>query len=126
MSAGRPRGAWRFFASVQVIAILVTALTTVSAAAQALEGAHIISGPSVERISGSTVTVLWVTDKAKEGLVKWGNRKGHYSYKIKESVASTHHTLTLSALAQNTTYHYKVKTGIARLWDRFMLFRIRK
>jgi hypothetical protein len=116
MFGGKP-GAARYFASIQVIAVLVVAITTVSLSAQSLEGAHIIGGPTVEHISGSAVTVTWVTDKAKEGLVKWGARKGHYKSTLREALAVTRHSLALTGLTPDTTYHFKVKTGTAHSAD---------
>ena len=89
----------------------------ISTEAQPLGKAHIISGPSVGHISGSTVTVTWVTDKAKPGLVKWGASKGHYNNTLKETAAVTNHSLTITGLSQHATYHYKVKTGIAHSAD---------
>lgn len=117
MLTANPRGSGRHFASVLWIAVLAVALSAVSAAAQVLEGAHIIAGASVERISGSTATVTWVTDKAKAGLVKWGAHKGHYKSTLRETMAVTQHSLTLTGLTQDTTYHFKVKTGIAHSAD---------
>ena len=117
MLTGRSRESWRYFASIQVIVILAVALMTISATAQAPERAHIISGPEVEHISGNAVTVTWVTDKAKAGLIKWGARKGHYKSTLREAVAVTRHSLTLTGLTQDTTYHFKVKTGTAHSAD---------
>ena len=86
-------------------------------AVQALGSIHIISGPNAVRISGSTVTVTWTTDKAKAGLVEWGKKKGQYAHKVKETATSTNHTVVITGLAQNTTYHYKVLTGTAKSAD---------
>ena len=98
-----------------VLTVTLAALQPVSA--QAPRGVHIISGPSVGHISGGTVTVTWVTDKAKAGQVKWGASKGHYKKTLKETTAVTAHSLTITGLSQNTTFHYKVKTGNAKSAD---------
>ena len=89
----------------------------ISTEAQPLGKEHIISGPSIEHISGSTVTVTWTTDKAKPGLVKWGASAGHYKSTLRETAAVTNHSLTITGLSQHATYHYKVKTGIAHSAD---------
>lgn len=117
MLKARPKRSGQYFASLQVIAFLAVALAAVSAAAQAPEGVHITSGPAVVRISGSAVTVTWVTDKAKAGLVKWGAGKGHYKSTLREAVAVTNHSVTLTGLTQDTTYHFKVKSGAAHSAD---------
>ena len=75
------------------------------AASDAVSGTHIIQGPNVGRISDTGVTITWVTDKAKAGKVTWGKKKAQHSHKAKETVASAHHTVTLTGLAQDTTYH---------------------
>jgi hypothetical protein len=87
------------------------------AAAQS-SGIHITRGPDVGKISGSSVTVTWTTDKEKPGLVKWGAKKGSYTQSIQEPAAATEHSVTLSGLSRNTTYHYKVKTGAAKSADK--------
>lgn len=106
-------------AGVALTASLVFLLLAVPllATSDASSGTHIISGPTVGRLSGSTVTVTWTTDKAKAGLVKWGNKKGQYGHKVKETQPSTSHSLTITDLGQNTTYHYKVVTGTAKSPD---------
>jgi hypothetical protein len=87
------------------------------AAAQSTEYVHITSIPREGRVSGSTVTVTWTTDKAKTGLVKWGKKKGQYGNSVREAEPTTRHSVTLTGLAQGTTYHYKVVTGTAQSPD---------
>ncbi|MEW6367319.1 MAG: metallophosphoesterase [Acidobacteriota bacterium] len=78
---------------------------------------HITHGPEVHKISGSKVTVTWTTDKAKAGSVKWGTSKGHYSKTRTERAATLDHSVEITRLPQNTTFHYKVKTGRAKSRD---------
>lgn len=98
-------------------AVVLSFLAAPPAAAQGLGGIHIISGPTVTKISGSSVTVTWTTDKAKAGQVKWGSKKGSYSNSLTEPAATTNHSVTITGLARKATYHYKVKTGTAKSGD---------
>ena len=61
--------------------------------------------------------VTWTTDKAKAGKVKLGASKGHYTTTLTEPTATANHSVTLTGLTKNTTYHYKVKTGTAKSAD---------
>ncbi|MEW6364491.1 MAG: metallophosphoesterase family protein [Acidobacteriota bacterium] len=102
-------------------ALLAAALALVAAwpaAAQVSGGIHITRRPEVGKISGSTVTITWTTDKARAGSVQWGDSRGHYKGALSESVPTKNHTVRITGLARNTTYHYKVKTGSAKSRDR--------
>lgn len=112
------RGFRQFVALVLAAGVLAMVLAAPQPVeAQAPSEIHIISGPTAGRISGSTVTVTWVTDKAKPGQVTWGAHKGHYKKTLKETAAATNHSLTITGLSQTTTFHYKVKTGTAKSAD---------
>ena len=119
------RGWWSAMTGVQLPMAQVLVAVTLAAiflaapplAAESLGSIHIISGPNTVRISGSTVTVTWVTDKAKPGLVKWGKKKGEYHHQVKEADSSLNHSVTITGLSQNTTYHFRVVTGTAKSAD---------
>jgi hypothetical protein len=89
----------------------------VLAASGTTGGTHIIQGPNVGRISGSSVTVTWTTDKAKAGKVKWGAQKGDYPHALKEAEATVNHSLTLTGLKQNKKYHFRVVVGETKSHD---------
>ena len=87
------------------------------AASDAIGGTHIIQGPNVGRISGSSVTVTWMTDKAKAGKVKWGAKKGDYPHVLKETEAAVNHSLALTGLKRNKKYHFRVVVGETQSHD---------
>lgn len=88
------------------------------ASAKLPEGIHIISGPTVTKISSSSVTIKWTTDKAKAGEVEWGAKKGRYPHVLTESAATTDHSVKITGLARKAAYYYKVKTGRANSRDK--------
>jgi hypothetical protein len=98
-------------------AMALGCLVGLSTAAQAPSGAHILAGPDVGKISGSSVTVTWTTDKSKVGEVVWGPKAGKYDRKIQDGLPTADHSITLTGLTRNTTYHFKVKTGDAKSKD---------
>lgn len=104
--------------SVTVLALGTLALAAARpVAAQTSSDIHITSGPTVSRISGSSVTVTWTTDKAKAGEVKWGRKAGDYTKTISETSATANHAVTITGLTKKMTYHFKVKTGSAKSKD---------
>jgi hypothetical protein len=105
------------FATVWAVAAVLALVASPPAAAQVVSGVHIISGPTVTKISGSSVTVTWTTDKAKAGQVKVGDKKGHYSKILSETAPTANHAVTVTGLGRKSTYHYKVKTGSAASKD---------
>lgn len=103
--------------ALAVGALALSLLAPTAAAAQVPEGTRILSGPDVGKISGSTATVTWTTDKAKVGTVVWGPKAGKYDRTLSEGLPATEHSLQITGLAQNTTYHFRVKTGDAKSKD---------
>ena len=116
LSARNPRRDCAVFIAAAALA-LGCFLVGFRAAAQVPTGAHILAGPDVGRISATSVTVTWTTDKSKVGEVVWGPKAGKYDRKIQEGLPAADHSLTLTGLTRNTTYHFKVKTGSAKSKD---------
>ncbi|MBI2411354.1 MAG: cupredoxin domain-containing protein [Candidatus Kerfeldbacteria bacterium] len=70
-----------------------------------------ISSVSVGSINSGSATVTWTTNEAGKGQVEYGTSSGSYVAATPlESSATTSHTASLSGLAADTTYYYRVKT----------------
>jgi hypothetical protein len=67
----------------------------------------VISNISVSGVSDSAVTVSWQTSSSSTGRVDYGTTTGYGSSKS-DSTGSTSHTVAITGLTANTTYHYKV------------------
>ncbi|TSC92841.1 MAG: fibronectin type III domain-containing protein [Candidatus Berkelbacteria bacterium Licking1014_7] len=65
-------------------------------------------GPQVSNIKATSVVITWATDKSSSSIVNfgattnYGAQMGNFTEKVKD------HTVYLTGLTPNTTYHYKV------------------
>ncbi|MBN2382359.1 lamin tail domain-containing protein [bacterium] len=66
----------------------------------------IISGPSVQHVSGSGATVVWVTNEAADSQVEYGLSTS-YGSSASSTTYVSEHSLVLSGLDPETTYHFR-------------------
>ncbi len=69
-----------------------------------------ISDLSVSDVSTSSVTITWTTDVEASTEVDYGTTDSYGSTAGSNSDRSTTHSVTLSSLSANSTYHYKVRS----------------
>jgi chitodextrinase len=69
-----------------------------------------ISGVSVTA-GASTATIIWTTNEAADSQVEYGLTMAYGSASTLDATLKTSHTVTLSGLAPETTYHYRVKSA---------------
>jgi len=69
----------------------------------------VISSISATSITPSGATISWVTDEPSSTLVEYGTTTG-YGSTATGSNGVTSHSVTLSGLSSDTTYHYRVKS----------------
>lgn len=67
----------------------------------------ILSGPRELLPMANTVTIAWETDEPSSGLVEFGTTTSYGRTAVDTSMV-TSHSLTLSGLQANTTYHYRL------------------
>jgi Big-like domain-containing protein/purple acid phosphatase-like protein len=72
----------------------------------------VISGVSATGITGSAVTMGWVTDEASDSRVEYGATSAYGSVASSATLV-TAHALTLTGLSENTLYHYRVLSRAA-------------
>jgi hypothetical protein len=68
----------------------------------------IISGVAAGSITDTGATITWTTDKATTSKVEYGTTANYGSASAENANLVTSHTVTLTGLTKNTTYHYRV------------------
>jgi hypothetical protein len=69
---------------------------------------EITVGPASGSLTTSGATITWTTDEASDSQVEYGTTSGYGSASDLDSTKVTAHSVALSALSENTTYHYRV------------------
>jgi hypothetical protein len=70
----------------------------------------VISGVAVSGITSSAATISWTTDTLSDTQVEFGPTAAYGSASVLVATRVTSHTQTLSGLAPNATYHFRVKS----------------
>lgn len=68
-----------------------------------------ISGVSISNVSDGAVTIGWTTNESATSVVDYGTTSSYGSTKSDTSLKTTH-SLELTGLSANTTYHYNIKS----------------
>lgn len=71
------------------------------------EAGPIISSVAVEKIFADTATITWVTDEAATSQVDYGLTDS-YGSSVASDELTTSHSVTLTDLSAETTYHFRV------------------
>jgi hypothetical protein len=70
----------------------------------------IVSGPDVQNLTGSSATLNWTTNKNAASRVRYGTDAEDPAQHAYEPGGSTQHSVQLTNLKPNTTYHYEIET----------------
>ncbi len=71
--------------------------------------APVVEYVPVANVGATTADISWPTDQISDGVVEYGTSTGYGS--LKTNAASIwYHTVNLTGLSPNTTYHYRVKS----------------
>lgn len=68
---------------------------------------EITEGITVSGVSDTSVKLTWITDEAATSTVNYGTTNS-YGSTASETTAVTSHSVTISSLSANTTYHFSV------------------
>jgi len=71
-------------------------------------GIPIISGVAAGSLSDTGATITWTTDKSTTSKVEYGTTANYGSATAENANLVTSHTVALTGLTANTTYHYRV------------------
>lgn len=69
----------------------------------------VLSGVNASSVTASGAVIGWTTDKAASSAVDYGT-SATYGSSVSNSALVTSHSLALSGLSGNTTYHYRVRS----------------
>lgn len=85
---------------------------TVPETAQTIQNSSNIS----VSVTDSTANISWSTSQSAVGSIDYGTSTS-YGSQVSESGGTTSHSLTLSSLSANTTYHFRITTGSTQFSD---------
>ncbi len=71
-----------------------------------------ITGVSVSGTTATTATIAWTTNVGASSRVDYGATSA-YGSNVSDSTLLTSHSLTLTSLTCNTTYHYQITSAVA-------------
>ena len=70
----------------------------------------IISGVEISGITETSTTITWTTDEPATSQIEYGKSTSYSSTTSISSELVTNHSVSLSGLEPNTTYHFRVKS----------------
>lgn len=70
----------------------------------------VISSISTSDTTSSSITITWTTDENANSEIEYGTTN-EYGSTITKATLETSHSLTISGLSANTTYHYVIKSS---------------
>ena len=70
----------------------------------------VISGITISNITETTATISWTTDEPATSQVEYGETTDYGSTTALDETLISNHSVSLSELTMNTTYHFKVKS----------------
>lgn len=73
--------------------------------------APVISGVGSSDITASGATITWTTDEKATSQVDYGTAAGYDSWSDPDNSVGTSHSVSLSGLTANATYHYRVRSA---------------
>jgi hypothetical protein len=89
---------------------IYTASSTVSPAAASDSTPPVISAVTSSGITTSTATITWTTDEPSDTEVEFGTSTAYGQSTTLNSTLTASHSASLTGLASNTRYHYRVKS----------------
>jgi len=70
----------------------------------------VISSANASSITQSSAVITWTTNEPSDSQVEYGQTISYGNQTVLNNSMTTSHSVTLSGLAANTTYHYRVKS----------------
>jgi hypothetical protein len=71
--------------------------------------APIIANISAGNLTDTSATITWTTDQSSDSVVEYGFNTG-YGSAVTNTTSLYFHSVTISGLSPNTTYHFRVKS----------------
>ncbi len=73
------------------------------------DAVDIVQGPDVQNVTGTSATLTWTTNKTAATRVRYGTDQKNPAQHAYEPGGSTQHSVQLTNLKPNTTYHYEIE-----------------
>ena len=70
----------------------------------------VISGADISHVTESRATIKWETDELATSQVEYGTSDAYGSITVLDEKLTTSHSVTLTELKPETTYHFRVKS----------------
>jgi len=70
----------------------------------------VISTVRTANVSGASATITWQTDEPANSRVEYGLTSAYGNLSALDASLITHHSIGLTGLTKNTTYHYRVRS----------------
>ncbi|KKW36479.1 MAG: hemolysin-type calcium-binding protein, partial [Candidatus Giovannonibacteria bacterium GW2011_GWA2_53_7] len=87
----------------------ITSSTSVTVSASADTTAPTITDVQVSTTTATTATITWTTNESASSTVQYGSTSS-YGSSTTTSTLVTSHSMSLTGLTSNTTYHFRVKS----------------
>ena len=100
----------RKLAVASIIVIVIASLAGCAGGEEVDKSSPVISGVSVSNITTTSATITWTTDEPATSQVEYGLTMTYGNSSSVDSSLVETHTVLLSGLIPNTTYHYRVKS----------------
>jgi hypothetical protein len=81
------------------------------------DAVDIVNGPTVQNLSSNSATLTWETNKNAATRVRYGTDQVNPSEHAYAPGGTTQHSVQLTNLKPNTTYHYEIESRGGK--DRF-------
>jgi hypothetical protein len=101
LSVGNQPGSYNKICYIDIIGTAPTSGDTTAPA---------ISGTSASSITSSAATITWTTDEPADSAVEYGTTAAYGSSTSIDTAKVVSHSRTLTGLAPNTSYHFRVKS----------------
>ena len=107
------RDRYRYFASMQYPDPVLRPSLRVEYAAAPDTTPPVISAVASTAITTSGATIIWTTNEPADSQVEYGTTTAYGTLTPLDGVRGTSHTVTLTGLAANTVYHFRVHSSDA-------------
>lgn len=102
------------FPSLPTVQILLSLALLLLPALEAAAAPPSISSVAATNITATSATITWTTNQPATSQVEYGTTTSYGSSTPINTTLKTSHSLTLTGLAGNTTYYYRVKSKNAQ------------
>lgn len=79
---------------------------------------YVVRGPYLQKATSNSIKILWNTNVATDGLVRFGTNPYGLNQTSATVPSSTNHNASLTGLTPNTKYYYSIETSSGTVLER--------